>query len=108
MNAAIAKSDNRVRLSVSESGRSVDLKVGQTVEIVSGTIEESYLRRPAAKAEAKSEAEGEKTSSDVAKVTPTPRREAVKSEAPLQRRPARGMDSDQRDEPKNDSTTNTK
>jgi len=108
MNAAIGKSDNRVRLSVPDSGRSVDLKVGQTVEIVSGTIEESYLRRPTARAEVKSGAEGEKASSDVAKVTSTPPREAVKSDPPLQRRPARGMDSDQRDEPKNDNTPNTK
>ena len=108
MNAAIGKSDNRVRLSVPESGRSVDLKVGQTVEIVSGTIEESYLRRPISKTEAKPSPEGEKTGSDVAKVTTTPPREAVKSEAPLQRRPVRGTDSDQRDEPKNDNTTNTK
>ena len=54
MNAAIGKSDNRVRLSVPDSGRSVDLKVGQTVEIVSGTIEESYLRRPTARTEVKS------------------------------------------------------
>src|SRR6478735_5420725 len=80
MNAAIVKSDNRVRLSVPDSGRSVDLKVGQTVEIVSGTIEESYLRRPAAKAEIKNAPEGEKAGSDVAKVTSTTPREAVKSE----------------------------
>ena len=108
MNAAMGKSDNRVRLSVPDSGRSVDLKVGQTVEIVSGTIEESYLRRPAAKSEIKNAPEGEKAGSDVAKVTTTTPREPVKSEAPLQRRPARGMDSDQRDEPKNDSATNTR
>jgi len=108
MNAAIGKSDNRVRLSVPDSGRSVDLKVGQTVEIVSGTIEESYLRRPTARTEVKSGTEGEKAGSDVAKLTSTPSREAVKSDPPLQRRPARGTDSDQRDEPKNDNTPNTK
>lgn len=39
------KNDNRVRLSVPESGRSIDLKVGQTAEIVSGTIAENYARR---------------------------------------------------------------
>lgn len=39
------KSDNRVRLNVPESGRSIDLKVGQTAEIVSGTIAENYSRR---------------------------------------------------------------
>lgn len=47
------KNDNRVRLSVPESGRSIDLKVGQTVEIVSGTIQEGYFRRPSPKPEAK-------------------------------------------------------
>ncbi len=61
LNAAIGKGDNRVRLNVLESGRNVDLKVGQTVEIVSGTIEESYLRRPAAKPDVKPPLEGEKT-----------------------------------------------
>ena len=40
------RNDNRVRLSVPQSGRSIDLKVGQTVEIVSGTIQEGYARRP--------------------------------------------------------------
>jgi hypothetical protein len=39
-----------VKLTVPESGRSVDLKVGQTVEVVSGTIAEGYARRPAPKA----------------------------------------------------------
>lgn len=39
------KNDNRVRLRVPESGRSIDLKVGQTAEIVSGTIAENYSRR---------------------------------------------------------------
>ena len=39
------KNDNRVRLNVPESGRSIDLKVGQTAEIVSGTIAENYSRR---------------------------------------------------------------
>lgn len=41
--------DNRVKLTVPESGRSVDLKVGQSVEILSGTIEEGYARRTAPK-----------------------------------------------------------
>jgi hypothetical protein len=108
MKAAVGKADNRVRLNVPESGRNVDLKVGQTVEIVSGTIEESYLRRPAAKPEVKPAPEGEKTTGDVAKVTSTPPREAVKSEAPLQRRPARAVDNDMRDESRSDGNANTK
>jgi len=108
MGAAVGKADNRVRLNVPDSGRKLDLKVGQTVEIVSGTIEESYLRRPAAKPEVKPAPEGEKTSGDVAKVTPAQPRDAVKSEPALQRRPARAVEGDVRDESRTDSGTNTK
>jgi hypothetical protein len=108
LNAEIGKGDNKVRLSVPDSGRNVDLKVGQTVEIVSGTIEESYLRRPAAKAEAKPSTESEKTSDDGAKVTPAAPREAVKSEPALQRRPARPQDTDVRDDAKGDSGASNK
>ena len=43
------RTDNRVRLSVPKSGRSADLKVGQTVEILSGAIEEGYSRRAVVK-----------------------------------------------------------
>ncbi len=101
VSAAIGKSDNRVQLNVPESGRKLDLKVGQTVEIVSGTIEESYLRRPAAKSEAKAAPEAEKSPGDVAKVTPPANRDAVKSEPALQRRPSRG-DGDPRDDSRTD------
>lgn len=45
IDVSTGKSDNRVKLTVPESGRSLDLKVGQTAEIVSGTIAESYARR---------------------------------------------------------------
>jgi hypothetical protein len=40
--------DGAVSLRVPQSDRSVDLKVGQSVEIVSGSIEESYARRATA------------------------------------------------------------
>jgi hypothetical protein len=40
-----SRNDNRVKLTVPDSGRSVDLKVGQTIEVVSGRIEESFARR---------------------------------------------------------------
>lgn len=108
INATVGKADNRVRLNVPDSGRNVDLKVGQTVEIVSGTIEESYLRRPAAKPDVKPAPEGEKTAGDVAKVTSTPSREAVKSELTLQRRPTRDVDNEVRDESRTDSSVNKK
>ena len=42
---APGKNDNRVNLTAPQSGRSFELKVGQTVEILSGTIEEGYARR---------------------------------------------------------------
>jgi len=45
VNVAPGKSDNRVKLTVPQSGRSFDLKVGQTADTVSGTITEGYARR---------------------------------------------------------------
>jgi hypothetical protein len=38
------RKEQRVKLTVPESGRSVDLKVGQTVEVLSGTVAEGYSR----------------------------------------------------------------
>lgn len=98
INATVGRNDNQVRLSVPESGRNVQLKVGQTVEILSGTVEETYLRRPAAKAEAKNTAGGENSGTDVAKVTPAPREEAVKSGVQVQKRPARAVERNATDE----------
>ena len=43
--AAPGKNDNRVKLTDPQSGRSFELKVGQTVDVTSGTIEEGYARR---------------------------------------------------------------
>ena len=45
ISATLGRTDDRVKLTVPGSERSVDLKVGQTVEILSGTIEEGYARR---------------------------------------------------------------
>ena len=108
ISAAFGKNDNRVRLRVPESGRSVDVKVGQTVEIVSGTVEESYLRRPAEKPEVKSDSAGKNTGGDVAKVTPAPPPDAVKLGPALQRRPARAVDRDVRDDSGNDHAADKK
>jgi len=107
ISAAIGKTDNRVLLNLPDSGRKLDLKVGQSVEVVSGTIEESYLRRPASKPETKAAVETEKAGNDVAKVTSPPSREAVKSESALQRRPSRA-ESDARDESRIDDGLNRK
>ncbi|MEO7727751.1 MAG: hypothetical protein ABIS45_10905 [Burkholderiales bacterium] len=106
--AAIRKNDNRVHLRVPDGGRNVDLKVGQTVEIVSGTIEENYLRRPSVKPEAKPPTGGENTGADVAKVTASAPGDAVKSEPPLQRRPVRAVDRDARDDTRNDNAADKK
>ncbi|MBI4191566.1 MAG: hypothetical protein HY525_13635 [Betaproteobacteria bacterium] len=70
INVSPGKNDNRVKLSMPESGRSIDLKVGQTVEIVSGTIQEGYARRATPEPEAKAVSGGENTPTDVPKVTP--------------------------------------
>jgi hypothetical protein len=108
LDASLGKSDNRVQLKVPDTGRKLDLKVGQTAEIVSGTIEESYLRRPAPKMDPKPAADVEKADTDVAKVTPTRGPEAVKSETVLQRRPLRGGDLESRDESRTQDGTNKK
>jgi hypothetical protein len=42
---APGKDDNRVKLTVPQSGRSFELKVGQTADTVSGTVAEGYARR---------------------------------------------------------------
>ena len=46
--------DGSVTLRVQQSGRRVDLKPGQSVELLSGAIEEAYSRRPPAEPEPKS------------------------------------------------------
>lgn len=88
--AGAGKRDNQVRLRVPDAGKSVDLKVGQTLEIVSGTIEENYVRRAATG----SAASGENRIADMPKVTPAQTREPVKSDALAQKRPPRAVDGD--------------
>jgi hypothetical protein len=47
------RNDSKVKLQLPDGGRSMDLKVGQTAEINSGTVEESYNRRSANRVEDK-------------------------------------------------------
>lgn len=47
------RADGGVTLQVPQSGRRVDLKPGQSVELLSGAIEEAYSRRPPPEAEPK-------------------------------------------------------
>jgi hypothetical protein len=53
LNITTRRGDTRINLSQPDSGRSMDLKVGQTAEMVSGTVEENYRRRLPAKIEEK-------------------------------------------------------
>ena len=69
------RQDGSVSLQMPQSGRSVELKPGQSVELLSGAIEESYARKPAAAPEEKPaakpaakgapEAKAEKSAADV-------------------------------------------
>ena len=72
LSAAVGKNDNRVRLSVPENGKNVELKVGQSVEIVSGTIGENYLRRGGIKPEIKSAVAAENAGTNPSKDSPPP------------------------------------
>lgn len=78
---AVGKNDNRVKLTIPESSRSIELKVGQTVEIVSGAIEEGYARRAPPKPVAKVTPDGENRASGAAKVTSPPASQPVESKA---------------------------
>lgn len=79
LNVSISNNDNRVRLTAPENARGIELKVGQTLEIVSGTIEEGYARRARPKPEAKAPSGGENTAPGVAKVTPPAASQPLKS-----------------------------
>ena len=108
INAAVGKTDGRVRLSVPESGRSVDLKVGQTVEITSGTVEESYLRRRAVKPDSKSAEARENAGADTAKAAPAASREAIRSDSVIQKKTPRAAEREAADDAGRDGTSGLK
>jgi hypothetical protein len=87
--ARAGKRDNQVRLTLPDAGTSVELKVGQTLEVVSGTIEENYVRRQASESAAATAAANENRAADASKVTPAQAREPVKSDSLAQKRSAR-------------------
>jgi len=88
LNIATQRGDPRVKLSVPDTGRSMDLKVGQTAEITSGTIEESYRRRPQLKTEDKAApAAAENDAARVQKRTAEPAPDSLESSSRLQRKP---------------------
>ena len=94
VNAGMGRRENHVRLKAHDGERSVEVKVGQTLEMVSGTIEDNYARRTVAKSVANTTAGGENSASDMPKVMPSQPREPVKLETFTQKRPARAVDSD--------------
>ena len=53
MSFSTNRNDSKVKLQLPDGGRSMDLKVGQTAEINSGIVEESYNRRSASRVEDK-------------------------------------------------------
>jgi hypothetical protein len=63
--------DGRITLQAPQSARSVDLKPGQTVELLSGTVEEGYSRRPLSESEPKPKP-GAKPVADARKGKPSP------------------------------------
>lgn len=70
VNVVPGKNDNRVKLTAPQSGRSFELKVGQTVELQSGTIEEGYARREVVKPEPEPESADKPTATRA--TTPKP------------------------------------
>jgi hypothetical protein len=63
--------DGRITLQAPQSSRSVDLKPGQSVELLSGTIEEGYSRRALSEPEPKPRP-GSKPGTDARKGKPSP------------------------------------
>ena len=97
LNISTRKGDTRVKLSVPDTGRSVDLKVGQTVEILSGTVEENYRRRVPVKAEEKAPPPADNNKEPVQKRTAETATDSIESSPRLQKKP-RAAASDAQDE----------
>jgi hypothetical protein len=98
LNISTVRGDTRVKLTAPDGGRSMDLKVGQTAEMVSGTIEEGYKRRPAPKSEEKPPLPiGGNDVSAVQKRTADTAADSLESSSRLQRQP-RAASRDARDE----------
>jgi hypothetical protein len=86
LNVSTSRNDTRVRVSRPDGGRAMDLKVGQTAEMVSGTIEETYQRRPPAKAEEKPVLPAANDAAPVQKRTSEPAADSLESSR-IQRKP---------------------
>lgn len=66
--------DGTVRLHSAQTGRSVDIRVGQRAELLSGRVEEGYRRAPAPKPEDKGDSAGTKPAPETAAAAETERR----------------------------------
>jgi len=81
------RNDSKVKLQLPDGGRSMDLKVGQTAEINSGTVEESYNRRSANRVEDKALTGPTNVVAGVQKRTADGPTESIESPSRLQKKP---------------------
>ena len=87
MSFSTNRNDSKVKLQLPDGGRSMDLKVGQTAEINSGTVEESYNRRSANRVEDKALTGPTNVVAGVQKRTADSTSESIESPSRLQRKP---------------------
>ena len=87
MSFSTNRNESKVKLQLPDGGRSMDLKVGQTAEINSGTVEESYNRRSANRVEDKTPTGPTNVVAGVQKRTADSTSESIESPSRLQRKP---------------------
>lgn len=87
MSFSTNRNDTRIRLQLPDGGRSMDLKVGQTAEINSGSVDESYNRRSAIRGEDKAPASATNDAGGVQKRTVDSPTDSLESPSRLQRKP---------------------
>ena len=87
MSFSTNRNDTKVKLQLPDGGRSLDLKVGQTAEINSGSVEESYNRRSASRVEDKVLPATTNDVAGVQKRTADSTSESIESPPRLQRKP---------------------
>ena len=87
MSFSTNRNDSKVKLQLPDGGRSMDLKVGQTAEINSGIVEESYNRRSASRVEDKAPTGPTNDVAGVQKRTADSTSESIESPSRLQRKP---------------------
>ena len=87
MSFSTNRNESKVKLQLPDGGRSMDLKVGQTAEINSGIVEESYNRRSASRVEDKAPTGPTNDVAGVQKRTADSTSESIESPSRLQRKP---------------------